>query len=343
LARLEPPLVTVATAVLAAMLVASLLIVIYGQSPLRVYALMSARTFGDAYGFGQALFRATPLVCTGLAVAFAYRAGLFNIGAEGQLLAGSLAAALVGAALPAATPALVAVPACVLAAAAGGGALGFLPGALKARFGAHEVITTMMLNFVVSAFVLWLGKSHVFVAHTVHTAPVVAGARLGNLGLGGSAASWALVLAVLLAVAAHGFLARTRLGFELVALGRGAPAAEAAGISAARTVTWVMTASGAFAGLAATATVMGYKGYHEEGLGSGAGFMGIAVALLARAHPLGVVSAALAMGFLAQGALAASALVPKEILDVLQAVIVLAVAATSAAPGNGRESGRAMV
>jgi simple sugar transport system permease protein len=295
-----------------------------------VYALLLARTLGDVYGFGQVVFRATPLLFTGLAVAVAYRAGLFNIGAEGQMAAGGLAAGIVGAALPHATPAIVALPACLCAAAAAGGVAGGTAGVLKARFGAHQVITTMMLNFIIAAFVLWIGKAHVFVSHTVHTAPIAPGAVLPGIGLAGSAASAAIFLAVIAAVGGDALLSRTRFGFELRAVGAGAEAARAGGIAVGPAMAWTMALSGALAGLASSATVLGYKHYYEEGLGSGAGFMGIAVALLARAHPLGVMASALCMGLLAQGALAASALVPKEIVDVLQAVIVLTVAAAGA-------------
>jgi simple sugar transport system permease protein len=327
---LRRELSTAALALLVAMLAGSLLILIYGQSPARVYALMIARTLGDAYGFGQLLFRATPLVFTGLAVALAFRAGLFNIGAEGQLAAGSMAAGMVGASLPAATPALVAVPVCLAAAAAAGGVVGGIPGVLRARFGAHEVIVTMMMNFIVAGAVLWLGKSGYFVAHTVHTAPVVAGARLPALGLAGSSASVAFLLALAAALGVHLLVTRTRWGFELRALGQSAEAARAGGVAIGRRLFAALALSGALAGLVGSATVLGYKGFHEEGLGSGAGFMGIAVALLGRGHAGGVIAASLVLGFLAQGALAASALVPKEIVDVLQAVIILSVAAASA-------------
>jgi simple sugar transport system permease protein len=315
---------------LVAMLAASTLILVYGQSPARVYGLMIQRTLLDAYGFGQLLFRATPLVFTGLAVALAFRAGLFNIGAEGQLAAGSMAAGVVGAALPAGTPAVLAVPACLVAAAAAGGVVGGIPGVLRARFGAHEVIVTMMMNFVVAGALLWIGKAGAFVPHTVHTAPIVAGARLPSLGLGGSAASVAFVLALLVAAGVQWLIARTRWGFELRVLGESPEAARAAGVALGPRIATALALSGALAGLVGSATVLGYKGFHEEGAGSGAGFMGIAVALLGRGHAGGVVAAALVLGFLAQGALAASALVPKEIVDVLQAVIILSVAAAAA-------------
>lgn len=315
----------VATALLSAMLVASLLILFYGESPLSVYGLMLARTWGDAYGLGQVVFRATPLIFTGLAVALAFRGGLFNIGAEGQLALGSFACGLVGASLGADLPAPLAVVFCILAAAAAGGLWGALPGLLKARFGAHEVITTIMLNFVAQAFILGAGRRGLFQTETVHTAPIVAAARLPALGAG-SAGSFAFLLALLVALGCHLFVTRTRHGFELRALGRSAPAAEAAGVNIGATTVLVMAASGALAGLVAAGTVLGYKGYFEAGLGSGAGFMGIAVALLARNVAWAVVPAALFFGTLAQGALAANALVPKEIIEVIEAVIVLALA-----------------
>ena len=320
----------VAIALLVAMAASSVLILLYGQSPLAVYRLMLAHTWGDAYGLGQVLFKATPLLFTGLAVALAFRAGLFNIGAEGQLLVGSLFTALVGARVGA-LPGPLAVPLCLAAGAVGGAALGALPGWLKARFGAHEVINTIMLNFIAQALVLWAGRRAFFVEQTVHTAPIVPAARLPGLpGLGESAASWAFPLGIVACVLVWFLLERTRAGFELRAVGQSPSAARAAGIAVGGAVISAMTLSGALAGLVGAGTVLGYKGYFEEGLGSGTGFMGIAVALLARSHPLAIVAAALLFGTLAQGGLAANALVPKEIIDVLQAVIILAVAATSA-------------
>ena len=159
---------------------------------------------------------------------------------------------------------------------------------------------------------------------------MVAGARLPALGLAGSSASAAFLLALAVAVGVHLLLARTRWGFELRALGQSPEAARAGGVAIGARITAALALSGALAGLVGSSTVLGYKGFHEEGLGSGAGFMGIAVALLGRGHAAGVVAASLVLGFLAQGALAASALVPKEIVDVLQAVIILSVAAASA-------------
>jgi ABC-type uncharacterized transport system permease subunit len=320
-------------ALLCAMAVASLLILVYGESPRAVYALMLQGTLGSGYGIGQVLFKATPLLLCGLAVALAFRAGLFNIGAEGQIIAGAFACALAGIYLPPGTPGPLAVALPVLAACAAGALVGFVPGILKATTGAHEVINTLMLNFVVQALLEHLGR-RLFLPESLHTAPVIAAARLGRLGdelpaLHGSAANHAVWLAVAAAVATWLLLFRSRAGLRLRALGLSPPAAECAGVHVGRAWVVAMSLSGALAGLAGANAVLGYKGYYESGFSGGVGFMGIAVALLGRNHPVGVVLAALLFGFLSQGALAINARVPKELVEVLQAVIILALAAAS--------------
>src|SRR5215207_8842621 len=140
---LEESLLPALVALLIALVAGDLLILVYGQSPGAVYRLLLEGTWGNAYGFGQVLYKTTALTCTGLAVALALRGGLFNIGAEGQLAAGGFLAAALGLLLPAGTPGVLAVPLCIIAAMGGGGAVGAVPGALKARFGAHEVIVTI--------------------------------------------------------------------------------------------------------------------------------------------------------------------------------------------------------
>lgn len=320
--------INVAIALLIALAVASVLILVYGQSPAHVYAVMLGHTWGDAYGLGQVLFKSTPLIFTGLAVALAFQAGLFNIGAEGQLMVGAFFMALVGVRCGG-LPAPIAVSLCLIAGALAGALLGALPGWLRARFGSHEVINTIMLNFIAQALVLWAGRRWVFVEQTVHTPAIADSARLPSLGLAGSAASVGFVVALAAAVVVHALIRRTRLGFELRALGQNAAAAAASGIAIGRTIVVAMALSGALAGLVGAGTVLGYKGYYEEGIASGSGFMGIAVALLGRNRPLAIVPAALLFGTLAHGGLAVNALVPKEIVEVIQAIVILAIAASS--------------
>jgi general nucleoside transport system permease protein len=321
-----PPLV----ALLLAATVGDVLILTFGQSPGAVYKLLIEGTWGNAYGFGQVLYKATTLTFTGLAVGLGLRAGLFNIGAESQLAAGGFCAALVGLLLPAGIPSLLCLPLYILAAGLGGGAVGAVPGVLKARFGAHEVIVTIMLNFVVLALLNYLVSAKLHVPDTLHTPELKSGAlpRLSSLipAFHGSAANTTILLAIATAAALAWFLFRTRAGFELRAVGLQAAAAEYAGVNVAG-VTWrALAASGAIAGIGGLNYVLGYKHYYEEGFATGAGFLGIAVALVGRSHPIGIGVAALLFATLSQGGLAVNALVPKQMVDVLQAVVILAVA-----------------
>ena len=321
-----PPLV----ALLLAAVVGDLLILSFGQSPGAVYRLLLDGTWGNAYGFGQVLYKATTLVFTGLAVALGLRAGLFNIGAESQLAAGGFCAALVGLVLPPGIPALLCLPVYILAAALGGGLVGAVPGVLKARFGAHEVIVTIMLNFIVLALLNYLTSTRLHVPDTLHTAEIRSGQlpRLADMSSAfqGSAANMVIVLAVMAMIGLWWFLFRTRRGFELRAVGLQPHAAEYGGIDVGG-VTWrALALSGAIAGLGGLNYVLGYKHYYEEGFATGAGFLGIAVALVGRSHPIGIGLAALLFATLSQGGLAIHAFVPKQMMDVLQGVVILAVA-----------------
>ncbi len=326
---LLPPLLALAVA----LVLGDALILAFGQSPARVYSLLLEGTWGNPYGLGQVLYKATTLTFTGLSVAFALRAGLFNVGAESQLAAGAFAAGVVGLWLPATTPWVLAAIVCLAAAAAMGGAIGGVAGALKARFGAHEVIVTIMMNFIVLALLNWIVATRLHEPETLHTPTIHAGAfqRLSSTfaALHGSAANRIIVVAWLSAAVSYVVLFRSRYGYDLRAVGLQPDAAEAGGISVRRVVTSSMLIAGALAGLGGTNFVLGYKGYYEDGMAGGAGFMGIAVAVVGRNHPLGVVLAALLFATLSQGGLAIHAAVPKQLVEVLQATVILVMAATA--------------
>jgi simple sugar transport system permease protein len=325
---------TIGFAMLVAALAGSLLIWFIGKSPLEVYGLLLERTWGSSYGIGQVLFKTTPLILTGLAVSVAFKVGLFNIGAEGQLAAGSFATAVCAAALPASLPGPIAVVLSVLAGMLAGGALAGLPGVLKVRYGAHEVINTIMLNFIISALLQWAGTAHFFLKATTHTSTIPDNATLHDLGITGSAVNTSLLLALGLAAAVAYFFSRTRRGFEWRAVGHNPRAAQNGGVQFAGVVIGAMVASGALAGAVGANYVLGYKHYYEQGIGSGNGFMGIAVALLGRNHPAGIVMAALLMGTLSHGGLGVAEQVPKELVQILQAIIVLTVGGASAYRGR---------
>jgi general nucleoside transport system permease protein len=313
-------------AVALSLAVGAIFILAIGEDPLAIYALMLRESLGTGYGIGQTLFKATPLIFTGLAVALGFRAGLFNIGVEGQLYLGGLAAALTGVAL-AGLPGVLSLPLALLAAAAAGTAWGTVPGLLKARFGAHEVINTIMLNFVAFALASFIGR-FVFEPATVRTAAVGAGAEIARLdvlfpALRGSPVNFSLLIALLAAAATGLLLFGTRLGYELRAVGLNAPAAEYGGVSIGRIQVVAMALSGGLAGLGGVNFVLGYKHYFEMNFSAGAGFLGIAVALLGRNHPVGVIVAALFFGALSYGGLVINQRVPKELVDVLQALVIL--------------------
>ncbi|HYM80975.1 MAG TPA: ABC transporter permease [Candidatus Limnocylindria bacterium] len=316
------PLIAVALALVAG----AVFIAAIGEDPFGVYGLMLSQTFGTGYGIGQTLFKATPLIFTGLAVALGFRAGLFNIGVEGQLYLGGFVAALVGFGW-AELPPIHLLPLTLLAGAAAGALWGAIPGVLKARFGAHEVINTILLNFIAFALVSYLGYS-VFEPATVRTSEIGPGAHLARLdifwpSLRGSPANLALGLGLAAAAVIGVVLFRTRLGYELRAVGLNAPAAEYGGVSVGRVQVTAMALSGAVAGLGGCNYVQGYKHFFELGFSAGSGFLGIAVALLGRNHPVGVVIAALFFGALSYGGLAANQRVPKELVEVLQAIVIL--------------------
>jgi simple sugar transport system permease protein len=255
---------------------------------------------------------------------------LFNVGAEGQLAAGGFLAAIMGLLLSPSIPGIIAIPLCMAAAALGGGIVGAVPGWLRVRFGAHEVIVTIMLNFIVLALLNWLVAAKLHVPETLHTPEFHSGtiARFDQFfpAFHGSAANLTLFVALLAAAAAWLYLFRSRGGYELRAVGLQPDAAEYGGVSVGGVWFKALTLSGAIAGLGGINHVLGYKHYYEDGFAGGSGFLGIAVALVGRNHPIGVVLAALFFATLSQGGLAIHAFVPKQMVEVLQGVVILAVA-----------------
>jgi len=305
----------------------ALLIWLIGRDPAEVYGRFLGETFTSWYGIGQVLFKATPLIFTGFSAAIGFRAGLFNIGADGQLVIGAFLTAWIGATFVGLPPLLL-IPLCIIGGMAGGAAWGAIPGYLKARFGSHEVINTIMMNFIAAALVSYLLNNFFSVPATVHTPPIAEGAAIPRLDVfsdafRGSPVNFSLLLALILAAAVYYLLWKTRLGFELRALGQNHQAARYAGIDIRKRTVLAMTLAGACAGLVGSNFVLGYKHYFELGFSEGTGFIGIAVALLGRNHPLGIVVAALCFGVLEYGGLTVNTIVPKELMNILQASVIL--------------------
>lgn len=303
-----------------------------GDNPIQVLGILAKSAFGSAYDFGMTLFYATPLILTGLAVAIPFRAGLFNIGAEGQLTLGALGMATIGILFPN-LPAFIGVPLALLGGFVCGAAWGALPGWLKARRGSHEVITTIMLNFVASGLAsyvtLYLLKGTE--NQNPETLPIGQNYRFEPWKIFGDApVSIAIVISLGLCVVFWFFFARTRLGFQMQAVGENEKAAHTAGIRADRIKILAMGIAGGLAGLVGIGEVLGYSHKFKFGFSAGYGFTGIAVALLARGQPLGVIASGLLFGALHKGTAdldLETENVTRDVSLVLQACVILSVAA----------------
>lgn len=321
-------------ALLLSLIISDILILIYKQSPYKVYKILIEGTLLNPYGIGQVIFKTTPLIFSGLAVAFAFRAGLFNIGGEGQLYFGTFVTAIIGVYLPANTPAVIAVTLCLLGGFIAGALVGFIPGYLKAKVGAHEVINTIMLNFIIMALINYLVVTFFKVPETLHTNPIIKNAQLPRLFdfieiFRGSAGNLSFIISILVCILVYILLWKTKFGYQLRCVGLNPSAASTAGINVKKIIILSMSISGGLAGLVGINYVLGYKYYFEEGFSTGLGFMGIAVALLGKNHPFGVILSALLFGILSQGGLVINAIVPKELVDILQAVVIICVVSSS--------------
>ena len=296
----------------------------------------SAQVVAAFKPISEMLLEATPLIFTGLAVALGFRCGLFNIGAEGQLFIGAAAATFVGFALTG-VPWFIHLPLALAAGFVSGAVWGFIPGLLKARTGAHEVIVTIMLNYTAYRLIDFIlnvpgyqreGRSDPISRVTEATSwypPLVEGLR----------ANWGFVLAVAAALAVSWLLFRSTKGFEFRAVGLNPTAARYAGMSIATSTILAMMISGGLAGLAGTSVVLGVTRSLTSGISPGYGFDGIAIALMAKSHPRGVVLAALLFGALRAGATPMQSLtgIPVELVVVIQALVIMFVAAPALVRG----------
>ncbi len=279
---------------LAALLLVAIPVMAAGGSPFEAYALMVQGAFGSMFAFSETLNRATPLILTGLAAAVAFRARLWNIGAEGQLYMGALAAVLVGSGFLQ-LPAPLMIPAIMIAGFVTGGLMMVVPTLLKQRFGADEVVITLLLNFVVILFVQMLIEGPLkdpLAMGWPQSVPLVAEAKLSKL-VPRLRMHWGLVIGLVSALLVWFMVRKTVLGFEIKAVGENKDAARFAGIPVGGTMLKVALISGGLAGLAGVSEVAGVKGYLSADLSPGFGYSGIVVAMLAGLSPIGSVLAAL--------------------------------------------------
>ncbi|MBU0495689.1 MAG: ABC transporter permease [Chloroflexi bacterium] len=329
-------------AVFTALVIGAILIWLSTGDPFKIvqaYWGLLVGSLGSTKAISETIVWATPYIFAGLAVALAFKCGLFNIGAEGQLLIGSLTSVWVAYALPHVVgleiPAIIHIPLCLAAGVLGGLVWGAIPGILKAKTGGHEVINTIMMNYIALYLTNFLLAGPMMdpdpnnaVAQTEMIALTARMPRLipwdPNLRV-----HWGSILAIAVAIGVWWFLYKTTWGFEIRTVGTNPDAAKYAGISVTRNIVLAMALSGALAGIAGAVEVIGLNYYHTPGFSAGYGFDSIAIALLGKTHPIGVIPAALLFGALRNGATEMQFLtqIPVDIISVIQSLILLFVAA----------------
>lgn len=281
------------------------------------------------YPFTESLVTATPYIFAGLSVAVGFRCGLFNIGAEGQFFIGALCSAFVGYSIKG-LPMIIHLPLALLGGALGGAVWGMIPGYLKARFGAHEVVNTIMMNWIAFRLSDWLLNGPMKASGFRPVTPnVEASAELPRFFADPLRFNWGFVLALVMAYVVYWFLFKTTLGFEVRSVGANPDAAKYAGMNIIKNFVMVMAIAGGLAGLAGSAQVLGVDHWVGQGFSAGYGFDAIALALLGKSHPFGVVLAALLFGFLRSGAtdMQSMAGIPIDIISIIQGLVIVFIAA----------------
>lgn len=319
----------------------SLLIIAYGESPIEVYSSILDASVGSADGIGYVLAIATPLIFSALAVAVCFKGGMFNIGVEGQYLVAMLTAAWAVLSLDF-LPGPILVTVTLIAAMLGGMVWAAVPGVLKVKTGAHEVVTTIMLNGIAVSLLAWAingplkytdAPEGAFVDLRTNNFPEHG--LVGDLGKAfgittGAHLSWLLFLAIGAAVIVWFLIRRTRLGYEARAVGSSPGSARAGGVSIAATQLRLFLISGALAGLVGMQQILADRGTLPQNYVVALGFTGIAVAFLGQNNPIGIIFAAILWGILSRGevALQIQSGIPREFIIILQGVLILSVVIT---------------
>jgi ABC-type uncharacterized transport system permease subunit len=325
-----------------ALLLGAVIVVAYGEDPFSVYGAILRYSFVEPDGFGYVLTNATPLIFSALAVAVCFKGGMFNIGVEGQYIVAMATGAWAALSLEF-LPGPLLLFGVIAFAMLGGMIWGAIPAVLKVKTGAHEVVTTIMLNGIAVSLVAWLIANPLRISSrgegnfnvNLRTDPFPDAATIPDLGhyfgLRPSAhLTWLFPAAVVTAIVVRFVMRRMRLGYEARAIGISAGSAQAGGVSIGGVQIKLFVLSGALAGLVGMQQMLGENGFLPVGYASGLGFTGIAVAFLGQNHPIGIVFAALLWGILGRGetALQIDSDVPREFIIILQGIMIISVVVT---------------
>ena len=316
-------------AVILALVIASVVILLIGKNPITAYGALIKGAFGGKQAIADTIIKTTPLILTGLAVGFGFRAGVFNIGAEGQMIMGALIATVVGINLGGVPP-VVALPFTMLIGMLAGAGWAAIAGYLKAKTGAHEVVSTIMLNWIAMYLSSYMVTEPLAVGSGTPKSPEIADSvKLPPiLTIGATEMTSGIIIAIVAAIIMYIILEKTTTGYEVKAAGFNPYAAEYGGISISKNITMSMAISGALAGLAGALEVMGVHHRFLGALSGGKGFDGISVALIGQNHPIGIIFAAFLMSSLRTGSNEMQFIgVPKHIIMIVQGIVIFLVAA----------------
>lgn len=327
--RIIVNIVSVLISIAVTFILTSVLILAIGKNPISIFGMMFSEVLGSGYGIGQTFFKATPLIICGTGIAICFHASLFNIGAEGQLNAGAFVMSLVALKLGT-LPFVIALPASLFAGFVVSALVGYIPAVIKIKKGVSEVITTIMLNFVILALINYFLIEFLAVKSTVRTEKIADSLMLPQLSdyisvFQGSSVNLSIIFAFAIAVIFYFIIYKTKFGYKIRALGYNETASKYLGIKTNSLIIISFMLGAGLTSFAGMNFIMGYKGYYELGFSNNIGFTAIAVALLAKNNPLGIILSSLLFGFLDFGGLAVNTDIPKEIMFVVQAVVILSI------------------
>jgi ABC-type uncharacterized transport system permease subunit len=327
--ELKINIISISLSLIITLVIVTLFLLALSKNPFEIYSVMISEVFGSFYGFGQMLFKATPLIIIGCGLAVCFHASLFNIGAEGQLNAGSFVMAIVLVALSD----LPFILAFVISVACGflvSGLFGLIPAIIKIKKGVNEVITTIMMNFIILYLVNYFLMNFFAVPATQRTVKIPESFMLTKASdlisaFQGSALNITFIFAILIALIIYFIVYKTKFGYHIRAVGFNEIASAYIGLKPAKITLLSFFIGAGVISLAGINFVMGYKGYYEFGYTNNIGFTAIAVALLARNHPIGIIFSALLFAFLDFGGLAVNQIIPKEVILVIEALVILSI------------------
>ena len=310
-------------------MILTILILLIGKDPIEVYSLIYNDVFTSGYGIGQTLFKATPLIFVACGLAICFHSSLFNIGAEGQLNAGSFVIALTAVQIES-FPLILKLLICACVGFAAAGLVGLVPAVIKVKKGVSEVITTIMMNFVILAAINYLMVDFFAVKSTLRTVSIGEDSLLGKASdifpfFEGSSLNVSFIVALVVAALVYILIYKTTFGYKLRAVGFNETASRYIGVKVNSIILTSFFVGAGITGLVGINYIFGYKGYYELGFSNNIGFTAIAVSLLAKNNPAGIIFSSILFAALDYGGLAVNQLIPKEVMLVVQGLIILSI------------------